>query len=356
MNYVDNPFQSPAILSFCPGFLGLERGIERVIGKLRVAAYAEIEAFIIANLVAGMETGFLDPTPIWTDVKTFDAHPFRAKIHGIIGGYPCQPFSNAGKQLGERDPRHLWPFIFSAIKTTGPQWCFFENVAAHLKLGYRTVRSQLESIGYTVKEGLFTAAEVGAPHERKRLFILAIHNAVRKRLQSQYEVPTGRNGAIITSEEKLANSNSITGGVQQFARQTEAENIGRSEEMGNTELRRCKQRNQEIGNVPVIDARYSKLADAESFGVQGERAEGQQESDLSIGEKIPGCDSGGIFFPAGQGIYQCEWEEPRTIEPRMGCGTDGYNFREDLLRAFGNSVVEQQCELAFRTLLQQSLS
>lgn len=97
---MDNPFQSPAVLSFCAGLLGLERGLERAIGKLNVAAYCEIEAFICENLVAGMETGFLAPAPIWTDAKTFPAQHFHGKIHGIIGGYPCQPFSTAGKRMG----------------------------------------------------------------------------------------------------------------------------------------------------------------------------------------------------------------------------------------------------------------
>src|SRR5713226_4580980 len=114
---VDNPFDSPVVLSFCPGFLGIERGLERAIGKFTVAAYCEIEAFICANLVAGMESGILAPTPIWSDAKTFPEEGFRGKIHGIIGGYPCQPFSNAGHRKGEDDPRHLWPHIRRHIST-----------------------------------------------------------------------------------------------------------------------------------------------------------------------------------------------------------------------------------------------
>jgi hypothetical protein len=104
IKHVDNPFESPAILSLCPGILGLERGIERAIGPVRVAAYVEIEAFIVANLVAAMEAGLLAPAPIWTDVKTLNAKVFRKRIHGIIGGYPCQPFSLAGNRGGQMIP------------------------------------------------------------------------------------------------------------------------------------------------------------------------------------------------------------------------------------------------------------
>lgn len=172
--YVDNPFQSPAVLSFCPGFLGLERGLERAVGAINVVAYVEIEAFIIENIIKGMEAGILDAAPVWTDVKTFDPKNFRNKIHIITGGYPCQPFSLAGDRKGTDDPRHLWPFIFQSVKAIEPVCCFFENVSGHLSMGYEEVCRDLRNIGYSVEEGLFTAEEVGAPHERERLFILAI--------------------------------------------------------------------------------------------------------------------------------------------------------------------------------------
>ena len=79
---------------------GIERGIERTGVKPRVVAYVEIEAFIVQNLVAQMESGLLDPAPIWSNLKTFPMEGFRNKVHGIIGGYPCQPFSNAGRRGG----------------------------------------------------------------------------------------------------------------------------------------------------------------------------------------------------------------------------------------------------------------
>lgn len=207
---MDNPFESPAILSFCPGILGLERGIKRVIGKLNVVAYVEIEAFIIANLVAGMEAGVLDPAPIWSDAKTFDARPFRGKIHGIIGGYPCTPFSLAGTRSGENHPGHIYPAISRAIEATGPVWCFFENVDDHLSLGFDKVYQDLHRMGYAVETGICTAEEVGAPHERERMFIFALENTYRQRLcesgvfmqqQGRTEIISGGEELAITTRE-----------------------------------------------------------------------------------------------------------------------------------------------------------
>lgn len=171
---MDNAKKSLSLLSFCTGLRGLERGVERVIGSLRTVAFVEIEAFIIANLVAQMESGFLAPCPIWTNLKTFPSKEFYGKVHVVTAGYPCQPFSHAGRRLGTEDPRHLWPFIKQHIEAIRPVLCFFENVPGHLTLGYETVKSDLEELGYSVKEGIYSAEEVGAPHLRERLFILAV--------------------------------------------------------------------------------------------------------------------------------------------------------------------------------------
>lgn len=121
-----------------------------------------------------MREGHLDEAPIWSDIRTFDGRPWRGKVAGIVGGYPCQPFSSAGARLGTNDPRHLWPHIERIIGETGPDWCFFENVSGHVSLGYfDVVRPALENFGFRVAEALIEAADVGAPHKRQRLFILA---------------------------------------------------------------------------------------------------------------------------------------------------------------------------------------
>ena len=170
---MDNSRKLPTVRAFCAGYGGIERGLDLAGVEHRVVAYVEIEAFAIASLVAKMEAGELAPAPIWTDLKTFPAHLFRDRVDLITGGYPCQPFSAAGRRMGTDDPRHLWPYILRHIKTVRPDRCFFENVDGHISMGLREVLSDLEEAGYTQTWGVFSAAEVGAPHQRKRVYIMA---------------------------------------------------------------------------------------------------------------------------------------------------------------------------------------
>lgn len=100
----------------------------------------------------------------------------------------CQPFSHAGQRKGEDDPRHLWPDILRILGELGDEleWCFFENVAGHLSLGFETVHCDLRGLGFSVAAGIFSAQEVGAPHERQRLFIVA-HRQSNHRRREQPE-------------------------------------------------------------------------------------------------------------------------------------------------------------------------
>ena len=166
-------------LGLCAGYGGIELGLKRVIPTLRSVALCEIESFAVANLVSKMEAGLMDAAPIWTDLKTFPWESFRDRVDILTGGYPCQPFSAAGKRLGTDDPRHLWPFIADGIRILRPKLCFFENVEGHISLGLREVIGELESMGYKVSWGIFSAAECGAPHQRKRVFILANSSSQR---------------------------------------------------------------------------------------------------------------------------------------------------------------------------------
>lgn len=168
-------------ISLCSGYAGIDLGLKRAVPGLFTIAYSEIEAFACANLVAKMEAGHLDPAPIWTDLKTFPWQSFSGKVDILSGGYPCQPFSTAGGRKGSEDPRHLWPYIANGIRLSKPGICFFENVEGHISLGLSTVVSDLEEMGYKVSWGIFSASEVGAPHQRKRTFILANNSMSRAR-------------------------------------------------------------------------------------------------------------------------------------------------------------------------------
>jgi len=180
------------IISFCTGYGGIELGLRQAGVDVREVCYVEIEAYAIANLVAKIEENKLDAAPIWTNIKTFPSELFRGKVHGITGGYPCQPFSHAGQRKGTDDPRHLWPYILEHVRTIRPVWCFFENVEGHLTLGFKEVQQSLRDLGYKVEAGLFTASEVGAPHRRKRLFILADTGSVHAERPNANRTDAGR--------------------------------------------------------------------------------------------------------------------------------------------------------------------
>ena len=113
--------------------------------------------------------------PITNDVKELANDPERlVPDHDILtAGYPCQPFSVAGRQKGEKDDRHIWPYIFRIIACKRPTWCVFENVYGHVALGLDKVLADLESEGYSTRTFIVPACAKDAPHRRDRLWIIA---------------------------------------------------------------------------------------------------------------------------------------------------------------------------------------
>ena len=113
--------------------------------------------------------------PIATDVKELANDPERlVPSHDILtAGYPCQPFSVAGKQRGIEDDRHIWPYILRIVAHKRPTWCVFENVHGHVALGLDQVLLDLEAEGYSTRTFVVPAAGVNAPHRRDRLWIIA---------------------------------------------------------------------------------------------------------------------------------------------------------------------------------------
>ena len=106
----------------------------------------------------------------WTQVEPVDV---------ITGGYPCQPFSHAGNRKGKKDDRHLWPYVREAIRTIRPDYAILENVRGHLTLGLTEVLGEIASIGFNAEWSTFRASEIGAPHRRDRVFIVATNTTRR---------------------------------------------------------------------------------------------------------------------------------------------------------------------------------
>lgn len=110
--------------------------------------------------------------PIEPDIKTFDGTKYAGAFI-LTGGFPCQPFSCAGKRKGKEDDRALWPEMFRVIQEVRPRWIIGENVAGFIGMGLDSCISDLEREGYTVQAFTIPACSVNAPHRRDRVWIVA---------------------------------------------------------------------------------------------------------------------------------------------------------------------------------------
>ena len=149
-------------------------GIRLALGRTRTVCYVEREIPACDILAARMEDGTPDAAPIWSDLTTFDGRQWRGEVDLVIGGIPCQPFSSAGDRKGIDDHRWLWDDIKRVIGEVQPRACFFENVPGLVRgggLGF--ILQGLAESGFDAEWDLFRASDVGAPHKRERLFILA---------------------------------------------------------------------------------------------------------------------------------------------------------------------------------------
>lgn len=151
--------------SLCTGYGGLDIAVEAFFNAETIWC-AEYDKH--ASKVIQERFGYLNYKDIkeikWDEVPAVDI---------LTAGYPCQPFSVAGNRKGKDDARHIWPYIKDAIGTLKPRWVVMENVKGHLTLGFDQVLYDLAEIGYDARWQVVRAAEVGAPHNRARLFIVA---------------------------------------------------------------------------------------------------------------------------------------------------------------------------------------
>jgi len=295
----------PTYISLCSGYDGIGIGLKRAIPNLRTIAHCEIEAYAVANLIAKMEAGLLDACPIFTDLKTFPYRELRDKVTILSAGFPCQPFSSAGKRKATEDPRHLYPFIADGVTAMRPRYVLLENVEGIIsaKTGdgesvLKYVLGDLEQRGYSCTWGVFSASEVGAPHQRKRVFILG-HSSIER----------------------------LCGGCK--------DQNGQQSEMLRTGL--GKTRYPARPSQPQYEWEEPRtVANAKSWGTRESGDKYQEgEGSESYRSNSERCDG-----------------DPK-IKSCVGVSANGTAFRVDELRLLGNGVVPDTCELAFKTLIQQ---
>lgn len=199
------------IIDLCSGYGMLSTAVEiacDVAGlRARTVCYVERETSAAAAIVARMEASDLCEAPIWSDVATFDGAAWRGCVDILTAGYPCQDFSVAGKRAGMQGDRGgVWHHVRRVIEESQPRLVFLENVRGHLSLGFDAVVSDLRGLGYDVRFGLFSAAEVGAPHERQRLFILAELANLSSELCSKTRSSNIRRGLFTNFSSEVAKS------------------------------------------------------------------------------------------------------------------------------------------------------
>jgi DNA (cytosine-5)-methyltransferase 1 len=120
------------------------------------------------------------------DITQFNAKAYANKIDLLTGGFPCQPFSIAGKQKGKADNRYLWPEMLRVIREIKPKFIIGENVFGIIKLALDQVLSDLEDIGYTTETFIIPACAQNAPHRRDRVWIIAYQKRIQNKLIRYY--------------------------------------------------------------------------------------------------------------------------------------------------------------------------
>ena len=314
-------------IGLCAGYGGIELGLKRAIPGLRTIALCEIEAFAISNLVAKMEAGLMDPAPIWPDLKTFPWAAFRDRVDILTGGYPCQPFSAAGQRKGKQDPRHLWPWIADGIRLLRPRCCFFENVEGHISLGLSDVIEDLAGMGYRTTWGIFSASECGAPHQRKRVFIMA-HNDSERSQELARQVSAQSNTPPLGTFVLLANSSSQRSSSGLSGQESRYERKPGITQHGCREAWPSRPGEQQYAWEPprVVADSYRVDRSAQAEGWQHDRQTG------SAGEELGDATSTGSWSEGGDIVHQ----------ERRSCISGTTSIPENTQRENGAAIPDNQ--------------
>ena len=237
--------------------------------------------------------------PVACDVKELASDPNRnvPDCDILTAGYPCQPFSLAGKRGGSEDDRHIWPHILQIVASKRPAWCVFENVYGHLTLGLDQVLLDLEAEGYATRPFIVPACGVDAPHKRDRIWIIAKNMGDTSRSRQQ-----GDNGR--RSGEKPENG---------------CEDVADTEIMhGDVCAQHSEQSERQASELREHSGK-KLVADTDNSG----REEQRWPQPAQPKHQAPQCGSGWL------------------AELRVGRVANGIPRRVDRLKGLGNAIVPQ---------------
>ena len=298
--------------SLFSGIGGIDLGLERA--GMTVKWHSEIDAY--ACRVLKKHWPLVPNIGNIKEVKWDQVEP----VDVIAGGYPCQPFSTAGKRQGDKDERHLWPYFLRAISELRPRFALLENVRGHLSMGFDRVLGDLAEIGYDAEWQIVSAASVGAPHRRDRIICVAYPN----------------DSGIGTPKSRIDLNGSQKSKQRQHA---QSEPCRQSKNVADANGRRQQECDQAIGKLQFVNQVSESLADTHSKQL------GEYGSQVNVGfvSRIWRNNTTG---QAANDFGQW-WE----VEPDVGRVAHGIPSRVDKLRGLGNAVVPQVAEYVGRMIL-----
>lgn len=330
------------ILDLFSGIGGFSLGLERA--GMETVAFCKIEKFPRRVL-----RKHWPDVPIFKDVRELHAKDLPKAVDVICGGYPCQPFSVAGKRRGKEDDRHLWPEMFRLVRECRPSFVICENVVGHVTMGLDTVLSDLEGEGYTCWAFIIPACAVNAIHRRDRLWIVA-HTRDCWGRDSKGNVVTGSG----TTFRTLANP--------QYHGHATSQEQRKDYQNARTGKKGKKQTEQSQGvHLPPI------MADPNSSELQRiSKCQGNEKMrSESINQQLIGCHSPHLSR-SGQSSFECGicsgndglplWLVECLAEPDASPVIRKSDIPENnsaMIKALGNTIVPKIPEIIGRAILAQ---
>ena len=315
----------------------------------RTVCYVEWEAYAVEVLKARIRDGWLDDAPIWDDAFTFDGRPWRGCVDIVTAGFPCQPFSIAGKGLAEADPRNGWPAVIRILREVRPRFALLENVPGLLAKPYaRVIFGELAEAGFDAEWDCITAEEVGANHRRERLWMLAYAAG-----GAEYVAEQPREEGAYAEGDGVA---------QQMA---DARGDGMGKRGFEKDVRSSDGHGQDQRGRKSKDQDREQMADADDAASARQREDGREIHAVAEAERfnvgggtLSDAYGAGLSKPEQErefqgSIAECSWW---TIEPRLGRVADGVADRVERLRAIGNGQVPRVAEEAWKRLVSRKRS